>query len=241
VFLNQQEGPRRALEEQARALEFLESRGLVSLVDSERPRLVESLLYAGRWEETVVEAGTIESSMDANFPASTLFLVRQMRLLALSWQGELDATDRRLERALQASQASALDVDEASGLLIAALVAARSSPDHALELLEWVLATMTPGTSVWCAALMPEAARVAVSGNDSALAGFAAAAARWHEFGVPYEEAQALLGEGRCLVALGKAPEAAAPLAAAREIFARLAAKPALSETDELLGDMPSF
>ena len=65
-------------------------------------------------------------------------------------------------------------------------------------------------------------------------AAFADAAARWHEFGVPYEEAQALVGEGRCLVALDRAPEAAAPLAAARAIFARLGAKPALAETDDL-------
>ena len=36
-----------------------------------------------------------------------------------------------------------------------------------------------------------------------ALGRFADAAARWHDFGVPYEEAQALLGQGRCLVALG--------------------------------------
>ena len=68
-----------------------------------------------------------------------------------------------------------------------------------------------------------------------AMAAFADAATRWHDFGVPYEEAQALLGQGRCLVALGRAPEAAAPLAAGREIFARLGAKPALTETDELL------
>ncbi len=68
-----------------------------------------------------------------------------------------------------------------------------------------------------------------------ATAGFVAAAARWHDFGVPYEEGQALLGQARCLVALGRAPEAEAPLAAAREIFARLGAKPALAETDELI------
>ena len=53
---------------------------------------------------------------------------------------------------------------------------------------------------------------------------------------IPYEEAQALLGQGRCLVALERAPEAAAPLAAAREIFARLGAVPALAETEEWLG-----
>jgi len=71
--------------------------------------------------------------------------------------------------------------------------------------------------------------------REAAVTGFADAASRWHEFGIPYEEAHALLGQGRCLVALGRAPEAAAPLAAAREIFARLGAMPALVETDEWL------
>ncbi len=71
--------------------------------------------------------------------------------------------------------------------------------------------------------------------HASAAACFAAAAAGWHEFGMPYEEGHALLGRGRCLVALDRAPDAAAPLAAAREIFARLGARPALEETDEWL------
>ena len=71
--------------------------------------------------------------------------------------------------------------------------------------------------------------------HAAAAAGFADAAAGWHQFEVPYEEAQALLGEGRCLVALGRAPEAAPVLDLAREIFARLGAKPALEETAALL------
>ena len=37
---------------------------------------------------------------------------------------------------------------------------------------------------------------------------------------------------------LGRAPEAAAPLTAAREIFARLGAKPALAETDVVLAQL---
>jgi class 3 adenylate cyclase/tetratricopeptide (TPR) repeat protein len=69
---------------------------------------------------------------------------------------------------------------------------------------------------------------------------FADAASRWHDFAVIYEESHALLGRGRCLVALGRAPEAAAPLAAAHEIFARLGAKPALAETDELIQQVAS-
>ena len=73
---------------------------------------------------------------------------------------------------------------------------------------------------------------------EAAAAGFARAAARWHEFGVPYEEGHALLGQGRCLAALGRAPEAAAPLAAAREIFARLGAKPALEKTEAVLAGL---
>jgi tetratricopeptide (TPR) repeat protein len=64
---------------------------------------------------------------------------------------------------------------------------------------------------------------------------FAAAAAGWGAFTMPYEEAEALLGRGRCLVALGHRREAEEPLAAARGIFARLAARPALEATDRLL------
>jgi tetratricopeptide (TPR) repeat protein len=75
----------------------------------------------------------------------------------------------------------------------------------------------------------------AAGGYEEALEDYVEAVSRWHEFGVPYEKAQALLGQGRCLVGLGRAPEAAPPLAAAREIFARLGAKPALADTDELI------
>jgi len=70
----------------------------------------------------------------------------------------------------------------------------------------------------------------------AAAAGFADAAAGWNDFGVPYEEAQALLGEGRCKIAMGRAADAALPLEQARAIFARLGAKPALQETHQLLG-----
>ena len=71
--------------------------------------------------------------------------------------------------------------------------------------------------------------------HEAAASAFADAAARWRGFEVPYECGQALLGQGRCLVGLGKVPEAADPLVAAREIFARLGAEPALQETDRVL------
>ena len=70
---------------------------------------------------------------------------------------------------------------------------------------------------------------------DGGVDKFVAAGRGWRDFGVPYEEAQALLGRGRCLLALGRTREAAPPLDAARDIFARLGARPALAETDELM------
>ncbi len=64
---------------------------------------------------------------------------------------------------------------------------------------------------------------------------FAEAASRWHAFGAPYEEAQALLGQGRCLVALERGDDASTPLRRAARVFKRLGAEPALSETLRLL------
>jgi class 3 adenylate cyclase/tetratricopeptide (TPR) repeat protein len=61
-------------------------------------------------------------------------------------------------------------------------------------------------------------------------------ARRWREFGNVPERAYALLGRGRCLVTLGK-PEAEEPLREARDLFASMGYKPALAETEALLGE----
>ena len=63
----------------------------------------------------------------------------------------------------------------------------------------------------------------------------AAAASAWREFGDPLEESLALTDRGRCLLALGRPADAAIHLAGAREVLARLGARPALAEADELL------
>ena len=71
--------------------------------------------------------------------------------------------------------------------------------------------------------------------HQAAVEGYAQAAERWHRFGVVPEHAFALLGQGRCLTALGHPTEATHALRSAREIFAALEAAPALAETDTLL------
>ena len=68
-----------------------------------------------------------------------------------------------------------------------------------------------------------------------ALDWFRIAAGGWHAFGDPYEEAHSLLGQGRCLVVLGRPGDAAPPLHEARAIFERLGAALALAETNALL------
>ena len=64
---------------------------------------------------------------------------------------------------------------------------------------------------------------------------YADAAQRWQRFGVVPEQAFALLGQGRCLVALGRPTEAAPVLSRPARSSRRLQAAPALAETDALL------
>ena len=71
--------------------------------------------------------------------------------------------------------------------------------------------------------------------HQAAADGYTEAAKRWQHFGVVPEQAFALLGRGRCLVALERPVEAADSLRRAREVFELLGAAPALAETDALL------
>jgi hypothetical protein len=68
---------------------------------------------------------------------------------------------------------------------------------------------------------------------------FATVAHDWHAFAMPYEEAHALAGHGRCLLALGRATEAEAALEAARTVFSRLCAGPGLAQTEATLATLP--
>jgi hypothetical protein len=71
--------------------------------------------------------------------------------------------------------------------------------------------------------------------HAEAVALFADVAGRWGRFEVPWEQAQALLGQGRCLLVLGRPADAREPLHAARDIFASLGANPALADANGLL------
>ena len=71
-------------------------------------------------------------------------------------------------------------------------------------------------------------------GHAEAAGLYGEAAARWQQFGNVPEGAYALLGQGRCLLALGESG-AQEPLREARELFGSMGYKPALAETQALL------
>jgi hypothetical protein len=66
---------------------------------------------------------------------------------------------------------------------------------------------------------------------------YADAAERWREFGYVPEQAYALLGHGRSLLAQGQAG-AEQPLSEARDLFASMGYRPALAQTEQLLADL---
>ncbi|MGA7989034.1 MAG: adenylate/guanylate cyclase domain-containing protein [Candidatus Dormiibacterota bacterium] len=81
-----------------------------------------------------------------------------------------------------------------------------------------------------CRAALAEAA----GDRATAVTAYADAATQWRQFGDVPELAYALLGKGRCLVALGT-PGADGPLREARDLFTAMGYAPALNETDTLL------
>jgi len=85
---------------------------------------------------------------------------------------------------------------------------------------------------------LARAALAEVDGNlEEAVTAYRQVAETWEGGGYVFEQANALLGAGRCLASLGRAAEASEDLAKAREVFASLGAEPLLRECDDLLGE----
>jgi tetratricopeptide (TPR) repeat protein len=118
------------------------------------------------------------------------------------------------------------------------LCAATGSLGVAERLLETRSAALTRHRH---AVLTARAILAEVYGDLQEAAGlFAEAAQRWDEYGFVLERGQALLGLGRCRLALGAA-DATGPLADAREVFARLGARPLAAAAEQLLAQASSI
>src|SRR6266542_2945354 len=153
-----------------------------------------------------------------------------------------------------AAAALAAEEPERASALLAELeqvAGARKTPYYARELAAMVRTALAAGDSALAKrlahrleprypldehALCAARAQLAEHAGEhpDAAALYAEAAVRWEQFGNVPERALALLGEGRCLAALGR-PEAQEPLRQARNLFASMGYKPVLAETDALL------
>jgi class 3 adenylate cyclase/tetratricopeptide (TPR) repeat protein len=105
-----------------------------------------------------------------------------------------------------------------------------------LELAERLASGLAPRFAYRQHALCAAAAVLAEGRGRLAAAvdGHGEAAERWRRFGIVPERAHALLGQARCLVALGR-PAAAEPAGEARHLFAALGAAPLVAAADAVL------
>jgi hypothetical protein len=88
------------------------------------------------------------------------------------------------------------------------------------------------------ALLTARAALTEADDDFAAAAGlYGEAADNWRRFGHLAEEAEALLGQGRCLLALDD-PSAKQPLSQSRELFTSMGYRRALCETETLLSEL---
>ena len=140
---------------------------------------------------------------------------------------------RALLRELDEFPALHADIDYAS-LLPSLLRVALALDDPALaQRLATGIASVTPIHERALASAQAQLAEAAHQHADAAQL-YVQAAERWQQFGNVPERAYALLGQGRCLTALGE-PAADAPLREARELFNSMGYKPARAESEALL------
>ena len=190
------------------------------------------LLWRGRVDETRRRLERAQVQSDAAAPAGDAPLAAVVGAIARSW---LRLSEPGAEPGPRVTIPINDNIEWLAFLIPEAIRLSCHDGDAELaeRLCRRVGGSLPAGTiALACAAALRAEAR---GDDETAAQGFAAAAEAWRGFGVPYEEGHAHFGRARCLNKLGRASEAAASLAAAREIFARLDARPALAETVEAL------
>ena len=198
------------------------------------PHALQLQLHAerGTAEDAPPPERLVSAARDIGLPGMTglafaavaqLLLARRQTQKALASLRELDQTDAR--------------VDSDFVWLLPSLVRVALALDD-LPLAQRLSTGVQPVTPLHEHGVAAARAQLVEAAGEHADAAslYADAAARWRAFGNVPERAYALLGQGRCLAALGK-PEAEVPLREARHLFASMGYKPAREEAEALLGE----
>jgi tetratricopeptide (TPR) repeat protein len=219
-----------ALTDATRSADQLEQAGNVMFTDS-RSVQIRLLVERGQADQAPSPEPLLKAARDSGQPQiMTMAVAAAASLLRVQGQPEqarllLEELDR-----IEASRTDPVFAGMLPALVRSAVALGRS--DLAASLIHGV-PPLPPRQQHALASSQAQLAEV--TGNSAEAATLYADAARqWHEFGNVPERAYALLGQGRCLRALGD-PEAEQPLTEAREMFASIGYKPALAETEALL------
>jgi len=191
-------------------------------------------------------------------------MTRQGELAEAAWRADRAVEYAResahastLAQVLPAAAALRLAVgDTADALAILAEVEriphARTEPNHAANLPDAVRTALIAGASDLAGRLVEGVdpiyplhehalttaralLREHAGSHAEAAVLFADAAQRWQRFETPWEQAQALMGLGRCLMVGGRIAEATDVIRDARRTFVRLGGEPAVLAADALL------
>jgi class 3 adenylate cyclase/tetratricopeptide (TPR) repeat protein len=221
-----------ALAEAGPLADRIEAGGDMSYVE---PRALALRLLAERGapEEAPTPDALVAAVRGIGLPAFTAIAFAAVAQLLLA-QGDREQA-RALLQEFDELAAPTATFDE--GSLLPSLVRVALALDEG-PLAERLAAAVRPVTPSREHALAAIRARLAEAAGDhvEAASMYTDAADRWRTFGDVPERAYALLGQGRCLVALGDRA-AEAPLAEARDLFASMGYKPALAETEKLLAE----
>ncbi|HEY2940059.1 MAG TPA: adenylate/guanylate cyclase domain-containing protein [Gaiellaceae bacterium] len=223
--------PEEALERGARLAGVLEARGAVHPLTEVRAVELASRLARGEQEalaeadwlvETAREVGAADVVALALAPAAAAQLIARAPERASAFLSELEQTTGARESTYYARQLAEM------------VRTALTSGDAALA--KRLADGLKPRYPLDEHALSAANAQLREAAGEHAVAAtlYAEAAGQWQEFGNLPERAYALLGQGRCLLAISE-PGAEEPLREARELFSSMGYKPALAETEALL------
>jgi class 3 adenylate cyclase/tetratricopeptide (TPR) repeat protein len=259
-----EEGPQAGLVAYADAKAFCEQRGIVDVALQSSAAFPELLSELGRTEEALSEAERCVVPLEASGDMAWIELrVLQMRLLVERGTPErADDVEELLNAARETglpvfigialptaayvllaqgrSELARTTLQELDGLGYAWPGGLRSLVSTALALEGSALAERIVGrvnlNNPYARHILTAArAQIAeADGKPTAVRLYEEAAEGWKEFGNFPERAYALLGQGRCLHAVGD-PRAERALTEARELFASMGYKPALAEAEALL------
>jgi tetratricopeptide (TPR) repeat protein len=209
------------------------------LADTDSPREAMALRLYWSWILTI--RGEFEQAMalvDQTLPVargaepSALVEALLVAIDCAKGQGKADAATTFTDELLRTLDDPAGDADLGQDLRLLGRILA---PIGHGSLLARIIAHTPGGIAFYDHNILSARAAIALAEGEHRLARdlHGAAAAAWSSYRCPIEQAQALLGEARCSLAMGQ--PAQRPLLAARALLTALQATPLVAEVDTLL------